>query len=50
MQVGSLVKFKTADLIGVVIETSSDRVRVQMLNHHNHIWWVDQALMEVLCK
>ncbi len=50
MQVGSLVRWKGADFIGFVLETTSDRIRVQMLNHHNHIWWVDQAVMEVVCK
>jgi len=49
MQVGTLVRYKTAGFIGVVIETSYDRVRVRWPNRGD-VWWVDQGLLEVLCK
>jgi len=56
MQVGSLVKYKAAGFIGIVIETATNglehkpRVRVHWISHHNETWWIDQILVEVLCK
>ena len=55
MEVGSLVRYKAAGFIGIVLETGinalgKQRVRVQWPNHRNQIWWVDQILVEVLCQ
>ena len=56
MQVGSLVRYKTAGFIGIVLETVTNeqlgkqRARVQWPNHRNETWWVDQILVEVICK
>jgi len=55
MEVGSLVRYKAAGFIGIVIETfindlGKQRVRVQWPSHRNETWWVDQILVEVLCK
>ncbi len=49
MEVGTLVRYKAADFIGVVIETSYDRVRVHWPNRDD-VWWIDQGLLEVLCE
>ena len=55
MEVGSLVRYRCGDFIGVVLETGTNalgkqRVRVRWPNHLDEIWWIDQILVEVLCK
>jgi len=50
MQVGSLVRYKTSGWIGFVLETNCDRALVHFPNHRNPVWWLDQILVEVLCK
>jgi hypothetical protein len=55
MEVGSLVRYKAGGFIGIVLETGvnplgKQRARVQWPNHRNQIWWIDQILVEVLCK
>ena len=55
MEVGSLVRYKAAGFIGIVLETGVNvlgkpRARVQWPNHRNETWWVDQILVELLCE
>lgn len=56
MQVGDLVRYKAAGFIGIVIETgingreNKPRARVHWPTHRNETWWVDQILVEVICK
>ena len=55
MEVGSIVRWKGAGFIGIVLETGINvlgkpRARVQWPTHYNHIMWVDQTLVELVCE
>ena len=54
MEIGSLVRWKGADFIGIVLETGINALGKPRANpvasHYNHIWWVDQTLVELVCE